>query len=411
MIENYLSQDNTKIIRMYSRFIAFLPIICIYASGIPGLTAGDVCLGLFLLCSMFSLKRNQNKKTSRVFVFLCVYYVCTSMLSILFQNNPMFTDILIRITRFIFYIVVLLFVSKRYFVYNITSKWVIRISIFGTAFILIQYILYFMFSYILSGYLSFVPIYLKEYTTFNYSTLYSTHFFRPTSFFLEPAQYAQYAVLGLCLSLFSPSQKQLRTVLTSAIISVGIILSTSIQGIVFTAFLWTIWGVTIYLRSKNIKGLLLLLSAIVIIPLIAYSIYNTSVIQNSLSRILSSDSNIMNNTAVDARFGGFSAINNLDGIFEYIGLGFGQVPNDLWMSSAAYVWYGTGLVGLMLTVFLFIACFFASKDFAAKLICLMYFAMFWGAFIFNSYMLVFYFSFISIIRCWTSTLAQTTIRT
>lgn len=393
----------SKAVYIYSCFIAFLPILSIYASGIPGVTLGD--LGLILLFVFTAIDRrkdnviscNDNTKIIRVFFLLSFYYLFSFFCSAILQPNPPIVDMAIRIIRFLFYILVLITISRKYFDYDITSNWVIRISIFAAFYVVIQYIFYYKFSYILSGYIKIFPIYLKRYSVIDYAARYESHFFRATSIFLEPAHYTQYAVLGLCFSLVGYSQKKYRSLIIPIIISAGIILSTSIQGITITALLWLFWIPIIYSYNKNKKGILFIYLILIFLPIIMYFVLNSDIVQNALSRIFLSGGN-QELSAYNARFGGIEAISRLKGIFTFIGMGFGQVPKNLWMNSAAYVWYGTGLIGIILTLYLLIKCFLVSKNLVSRLVCLIYFVLFFSSDIFNSYICVFYFSFM----CFTS---------
>lgn len=389
------NRNNT--IHVYSCFIAFLPIISIYASGIPGLTLGDVCLILLFFFSVISSKKSNTiggtdkSRVIRTFLILAFYYLVSFCCSTILQPNPPIVEMSIRIIRFLFYIIVLLELSKKYFDYEIASKWVRRISVAATFYVVLQYILYFKYSYILKGYLQSIPIYLKEYSVIDYAERYQWHFFRASSFFLEPAHYAQFAVLGLCFALTGYTQKNQYSLINAILISIGIILSTSIQGIIITAILWLIWIPVIYSRNRNKKGIMTVYILLVCLPVLMYYMLGTDVVQNTLSRITEGKSQDM--SAYNARFGGVTAINSLKGIFFLIGKGFGQVPEELWMNSAAYVWYGTGIIGIALTFYLLIKCFIVSKTYAAKLVCFIYLILFFSSDIFNSYMCIFYFSF------------------
>lgn len=390
MKEDKISKQRSNATNYYSFFIALFPILCIYDSRLPGLTAGDVCLGIFLFYAVVSKSEITRKtKASQTLLLLMFYYFTMMLLSVFFQIYAPMTDMLVRLIRFVFYIFCVLFVSNRFFSYELASKWVVRISLLASIYILTQYILYYGFSYVLSGYIKILPIYLKEYADKDYYNMYNLLFFRPTSFFLEPAQYSQYAVVGLCVSLFTAIGRKYKSILTSIVISAGIIFSTSMQGILCTVALWLVWGVSLYYRERNIKKFSVSILAIISISSILLVAYNTEVVQNAIARFGST-----NNSAVSARLGGFTSIENLNGVFRYIGFGFGQVPNNTWMSSAAFILYGTGVIGLILTVLFFSKSFFSTKEFTGKILCLIFFVFFWEAAIFTGYMFVFYFSFI-----------------
>lgn len=383
-----------KIIKGYSVFLALMPVISIYASGVPGLNAGDILFVIFAFMAIFSKasgRHSFNRKQSNALLLLVVYIIFSACLASLFQA-PTLThtiDIFVRSIRFTFYVICVVLLSRQYFDFETAANVVVKVSIAATVFMIAQYILYFQFGIILKGFLPFLPVYSSEYVTQNYELMYSIYFYRPTSFFLEPAWYAQYVIVALAILLFRGSIRNKYDISGAIFITLGIILSTSAQGLVFAAFLWMIFGLK--LKKRTLKGALLFLMNIILIIFAFSTLYQTDIIQRSLSRI-----NIASETgAYSARFGGFdSFINNVPDNFKAIGLGYGSVPNNVWMSSAAYMLYGAGIIGFLLTCILFYKYYLASKHLASKLICLIFFAMFFGASIFNSYMLVFYFSFI-----------------
>ncbi len=379
---NSTVKQESKLAVYYSFFVPLMPIFCIYASGIPGVTMGELLLGIFgVLAILQRTAMNPRPRIAAILLIMNVYFLITVLMS---PSNSI--GLFVRIIRFMFYTFCLLYTSRKLFIYRIASKVVITVSLLATVYVAIQYIFYFSLHTILKGQMPFLPIYFTDYLSIDYASIYSRKFFRASAFFLEPAAFSQYVIAGLVIQLFKKDTKKQMT--WALVFTVGLILSTSIQGTILAAAVWCIWLLMKLLSPKNIGDMLLVLMLLFLIPLVMYLFYNSSFFDQIFSRLSGSYS------AVDARFGGFSYIAELQSFHKIIGTGFGNTLEHVWMSSASYIWYGTGLIGIIFVAIMFIKQFFNNKESISRILCLIYAVLFLGAFLFNSYMFVFYMSFI-----------------
>jgi hypothetical protein len=269
---------------------------------------------------------------------------------------------------------------------------VIRISIVATIYIIIQYIAYYGFGILLMGHISFMPIYSAQiYGEFTYNI---KNFYRPTSFFLEPSHLVQYVTIGLILVLFRRKNFCKGDFLKAVFISAAVILSTSVQGIVVLAAIWTIWAGRAVFSKFTIKSVFLIVFFMISIPMVSVLLYNTPIVQNTLSRMMDG-SNVLTSNAFLARFQGYSYLDNVPQYLKFIGLGYGSIPSrNIFMSSIAYMLYGGGYFGLVIVLFLFMRVLKKSKNTTTKVIIIVSFILLTATEWLYVYISVYYFSFI-----------------
>lgn len=382
------------VVRVYSAVVALLPVIASYASGIPGFSLADVILAGCCVIALLGAHTQKNVFTVRpVLICIAMYLIVFfSLLSVQFQREPEYVNIIIRTIRYFFYLTVVALCSRKLLDIAYCKKMVKTIAVLATVFIGIQYVLFAYFHVLLKGFLPFLNLYVDGYANTDYAALYQT-MYRPTSFFLEPAHYARYAVLGVTLYLFDGEVLSFKEIVASIFISVGVLLSTSAQGYIFLAIIWL---ACLLLRIKNLKTAELKVLFYVVclaLPIILIVILRLPFVQQTVSRALNIDvSNLTNkNTAFGARLGGYSAYLDLPFLHKLIGMGFGVVPKGRWLSSAAYWLYGSGCVVFVLYVVYGIMCLVSARG-VSRMILLLFLILFFSDDSFYSYICVLYIS-------------------
>lgn len=386
-----LNKEISKRKKIYTLLVATIPIVSIYSAGIPGVNLGELLLILFFIISIFDKKSPTENKNSVVLIITFGYYVLLVTLLAMFFDQSQLNNVLIRTTRFIFYLGVLVFLSKKYFNFMYTISLVKRISILATCFLLLQKILFETYNVFIKGFLPFLPLYTSHYETYDYLSIYKQIFYRPTSFFLEPAHYAQYALLGLVIFLFHKKLNR-KDFLSAIFLSIGIALSTSGQGLLIGTFIWMffIFRIIFIMRGTlNLKiiGVSTLFSALISVPFIM----KVEVVSNNISRVLARGQS----TAVSARTEGFVEFINQEIIWmKFFGSGYGNTPFGVWYSSIAYFLYCTGIIGLIILIAIFAYKYLDSKDQLNKMIVLLTFLLSISSEILNNYWIILYFSLI-----------------
>jgi hypothetical protein len=98
--------------------------------------------------------------------------------------------------------------------------------------------------------------------------------------FSEPAQYAVFIIPALCIALFDKSLGKTSNLKLAMLLSLGLVLSTSANGIVLMGFTWTF-----YLYNKNRSGFLKILKAIFFLAILFLVALQFEIIQSSLENL------------------------------------------------------------------------------------------------------------------------------
>lgn len=160
-------------------------------------------------------------------------------------------------------------------------------------------------------------------------------------------------------------------------------MSTSAQGFFYLAITYLFY--TLFrIKRKYISVFILCLLVIIMI----WSYENIEPIKFSIDRLLYSEN------ASGARLDTYSYCFELEPIQMLFGNGYGCTRNNEYFAGGAYVWYGTGLVGLCFAVYLFGRMFSKHNKLITNLIVLIFFVMFWSTALFYNYMFFWFFSII-----------------
>ena len=327
--------------KIFAFVIAILPFLAMYRSGVPGFSLADVVLVLCGFVVLLNLSNKVNFCVADTTLFFCGlgFLLLFLFLSSLLQGR-IDVNCFIRTIRYLFYVAIVFLVSSKSNLFFL-KRMIVAISLVSTCYIIIQTILYDLFGVVLHGYFSVIPLYVDGYATLDYEHIYSSIMFRPTSFFLEPAHYARYVLIALCLIFFDGTTVQTKKILWATFISFGILLSTSSQGYVIMLFLWLAFFALKrnYIESVWLRNLVL--GIVVFLPLCFLALLELDFVNNTINRSFDNDS-LSSNGAFGARMNGLFSFVELPMIYKIIGMGFGAVPK-VWVSSFGYWLYGTGV--------------------------------------------------------------------
>lgn len=159
-------------------------------------------------------------------------------------------EVLTNVAHYLFVLLILGVFLLNFWNYKLALS-VLKITAeVSTVFLIFQYVCLYVFGRYVSGQLPFL-----------YAVTTKSGAFRPFSFFNEPQEYATYAAVALAVQMFDKDRQDVRTFISSILISMGVLLSRSSTGIGLTAALWFFWVFhTVYnSKSKEMKKLLLLL--------------------------------------------------------------------------------------------------------------------------------------------------------
>lgn len=378
-MKDYIHQNEIpRINKFFSVFFAIYPILCIY-KGFSSFTVGDIILIFFCVLSLFeTINIDDRLLTALTFIGFAAFSIMCNILFSMKNGNYNMEPLLLRFLKLFFYMLCVFTTGKQFFDFRIFKRVIYIVAIMATAFIFLQYIAYYAFGKIVLGQIPNIPLYLEEYSSLDYDKLFD-YKFRPSSFFLEPAMFCQYIVVALTISIFSKQDSKELKIILSAVFTMGILMSAAGQGIVYLIIVYGIYIFTV----KN--ALYTIISAV-------FAFVAAKISYDKIEAVKMAVDRLFNQNAQDARLSSYSYCFSLEGIHSLFGYGYGSTANNEYMSGAAYVWYGCGIIGLLLAILLFYSFYRSADNHCSKTICLLFFVMFLCTSLFYNYMLYWYFS-------------------
>ena len=385
---------------IFTLVVVFLPILSVYASGIPGFSFGDVCLFLVFIYYILNSRKNKLiiKKNNIVteLLIMVISIIVLTMIDIIILDYSNYFNIIIRIIRKSFYYCTAALFAIKYFNYYDGEKLMIKVGLFATFYLFLQYLFFYTTGFVLKGFIPFLPLYHETYSLVDYSSIFTT-MYRPTSILLEPAHISRYLCIPLIISLFDDRIKIKNRIIISLLLSLAIFMTTSGTGIICVTVIWLVYFIKMIFKATS-SGKLKIYSIFIIIFFIIFSLIllNSSFTQNALYRISYID--LLNvNTAGGARFRGFVQYSKLPLINKIFGVGYGNIADgalNTWYSGASYMLYGCGIIGFVICLFVFFTIFKKLNNPVGKVLLLIWFILFFVDDSFMSHLSVLYFCFI-----------------
>jgi hypothetical protein len=393
---------NNRIAKLYTFFIVVLPILHQYASPFPGVTLGEFFLLLFCPILLIEMKKINFKPViySPLFIYL-FWVILGGFISSFFQIQFDFFSFLTGSVRLAFYVYLVLIGRVVLFNLNYGFKIYRVFVLLATFYLILQTIFYNFFSIILPWYINFIPLYVEEtYKQVDFNAFFE-NFYRPYSFFLEPGYYAQYVLPYFIYSIFGTNHFHKILRFDAAFLSVGLIISTSGQGILMCGLMWSIWFSRKLFLDKNSNKILVFFSLIGFISLIPI-LFASERFQTSIDRLFDSPQ-ASANTRINQGFEWFWL---LDSKFKLIGVGYNNLENILmnitmtdfsnsYSNSIAFSLICTGIIGLVIITYFFLKLYKNTK-YAFRYILLSLLILSFASGIFNGASMVLY---LSIILC------------
>ncbi len=384
--------------KIFSFLIVFIPIFSVYKSPLPGVDFSTFCAIIFSFFYIIFCKKIQIS-INIPFVFLIFYIIFFSLWLPIFTTDKEIMLHLLRAFKFSYLIIFIFFICyKQLFDVNYSIKILNTLTLFLVLYIFIQKISFSLFGYTLpSGFISLINS--DNYIDLDYEKIYE-NFYRPSSFFIEPAYFSHYVLLGITYNIFGYNYgKLLYNYKYAVIFSIGIFISGSGQGILLTVLIWSIWLIKNLLSKKShfkfVSNKYILIFFIIFISVpVGYFTMKTELVTMSLDRVFTSNIDFGGN-AVLARMMGYEYFFNLPIIYKIIGVGFGNVPSDVYFSSLSYILYTIGFLGFLIILYIFIRAFYLG-DIFQKVFLIVYFILIIGSNTFTATQVCFYFSFIYI---------------
>ena len=357
---------------IYNFLCVYMPLLYIYSSFVPGVDWGTAIVLLCIPLFLGETKRNNESAPSTLWAII-VYSTLCSLINLatgMYYSEP--TAIIMRTGRFAVVMFVMFYWgSSKLFVPEKYIKLLRGLSLFVAAYAILQTIVYKLTGIQLINVIGNVNSDLSILSDNGLQ-------YRPPSIFLEPSHVCYFLTPYLCFLLFftqhTNDKKSKKKLFEAMIISLGMLFTTSGQGLIVLAVCWIIW----FFRSvKNMNILDIAIFAALLLFLVKNFDFNSTI-----NRITTTD----DLNAVDARKIGYTLLNNLTATQRFFGTGFGNYNDNVYYSSFAEILFCTGYVGLFLVVLLLLKPFFKGLLFQKVLVVSCFILMLGGGIYTASYL-------------------------
>lgn len=317
----------------YSKIISILFPFSLWLSYfdtfISGFTIGDIGLMIMLILGLATnddATENEYVTVNKLSVVIVLHFLL-SFMAISFADKLLIGGILKRSIKLLLYIMGTVILCKKINI-NICIRTFEIIIYILTAAIVLQYFIYYAFGTTYNIIQLPGLNYTEEYVSLN-----TSNNFRPSGFFLEPSHLTQFVLPIIVFELFG----KYKSIRKAFIFSACCLLSTSSTAVILLLVIWILYFLIQSSCSPKefIKSVILLL----IISIIIYFAYkNISQITYAVDRLMDTESNVYS-----GRLGaGEKLVQSVSGIQRFIGYGYGNVDNSIYMNSINYMYYCGG---------------------------------------------------------------------
>lgn len=369
--------------KSFTILIICFPILQQYKSPISGVPLADFMAILYIpfLLGKFKLKISKVWYSYIFCIFLLFYTLIFVVLGSQLNININASNIFIGVTRLSFHFFLIFFGVNSLFNFTDAIKMYKLLGIVATIYLIFQYIAFHIFGVILPWVLPFLQVYQEGYNSIDFSSFF-VDFYRPYSFFLEPGFYVQFLLPLLVIFLFS---KKYRDIKAAIFLSLGIVLSTSGQGLLITPL---IWAGFIFLKYKKNFGKLIL--GIMASLLVIFAFKDTVIISRSLGRLFGGE----NASSYLRMIQPIQMFNSLPTLNQVIGIGYNNIEaifGATYLNSSGFLLISIGFAGTFIYSLYLFVLLINLKSIPSRIILLVFMILLFVSGIVTSGSTVFYF--------------------
>lgn len=354
---------------------------------IPVLGWGEVLFLVFM--PYFVIKARSIFVISQT-EFMLVVFMIYGLLITLFAGayfQTSLVSIITRLARDFFYYFIIVFLGTKLLDKTIFFELVNLFCVCLSIFVIVQSAVYIFTGFFIPGFLLDFQINDGQHMGREVYSNYLSYariagYLRPNGFLCEPAHCAQCFFVDLILILFGVEEKNRKTYICAAIVSLGSFITMSTSAVVYLATVFVMWIV------KEGKHDVLKIVAIIVLTFmlffVAYSrgnLDNMLSVVRRLSNALEGDP-VTNSTALRIQKG-IAIFINLPIIFKLFGIGFGTYSSALsnsvisatvtgvdneYMNSFSYILVSSGVIGSIIMVGTFLVLYRKSTQLGRMMI-------------------------------------------
>ena len=233
-----------------------------YATGIPGISMGSFVFLLMILWATISNKLKYFRNANIVYLFyLCWIVVSLIGMSQVDETYISLSSVFVGNSKMLTWVLMITIVMAQYYNFEKLVKWMTRIAVILTIYIIVQTVAFYIFSVYLPNIFSFGPIqpYAEGYA--DYERLGQGEMLRPASLLSESSFYGNFVLCTLAMYLERYFKNlSLKNWFVALFLSLGAIVSTSTSAIVLLGLVWVVY---LY-RLKVNKALLAVIGVAII---------------------------------------------------------------------------------------------------------------------------------------------------
>lgn len=351
----YTHQEVSKEEKFFSFFVVLMALLHVYHPPSISISFGEM---LMLVCMPLYFKRNLkfhfDKQELCFVLFFCYMAISSMIMGVVFDASM---SKYFSIARAGFYWVLIFFFGKDLFSRVIFEKWMIIFSVVLSCFILIQYVVYILTGYFISGLIPGLPINnggengasLYEHSLYLASF---RGFVRPHGFLAEPAHASQFLFICITTLICNKVIYFKKKILLVLLFSAAVITTQSTTGIILLGIAWLLFA-SLEKRLSFFRFPLVL----VFVSIGLYFVFSgEGSTFSSVERVM----NIANGSEIDRSSNvrlnnGMNLFFDLPLVFKFFGTGaglsevvfnsFGFRDVSSYMNSLAGIFFSTGLIG------------------------------------------------------------------
>lgn len=322
-------------IKFFSLSIVLSTFFRQYSSFLLGVNLGELMLiltsALVLIFDGLDLNIYKTKMLIQ-FYGLCLLL---TLLSFLLQQHEFIAvstfEVFSRWVRYFAYVLFIV-ISADKLDANYTLKIYRYLCVLVALYIILQTLGYYVFSFALPVKILPIP-FSRESDMYLLFSGFDKYYYRAYGPFAEPGYAAKFLLPGLALSLYD-SLNDHKNIVSVMLISVGIILTTSVQGVLLTVFSYIYFGISLLLNKEfriSLKpGIIFVFVSLIL--LLSYMLYSIGVLDTPIERISSIFAVSQGGTLAMSSTGmrvyrGFALFAALPLLYKMIGVGLGNLGN------------------------------------------------------------------------------------
>lgn len=381
----------TIVDKLFNIYLVLLPILQYYKSPVPSLNMATFLAVVFIPVLLLDTKGKVNFYSRLIPIVIYVIFITFNIIltSSLYQYNIVSNN-LMDYLRLLLLVVSILFIGAGHFDCDYALSVMEKVLIASACYMVIQLFFYFALKHPITGN---IPALV---TSEEYKTLKD----RVTGFYMEPAAYAQSAILYVVFMVFRKTELTKNEIIKIAVVIGGILISGSGQGYAFLVVVAIMWVIRYFFfngmsANKTIKGVLIIL----LILLAGFILMRTSYGQNAVSRITSENSDDIFSSLGGKAMAGRTYTNKmffaLSPEEQLWGVGFGngtQIYEHYYVNSLYYYLIEGGYVAIGVLIAMMVITIIRG-DLRIRLFSALYIIMFFFTGCARPMMICFFFMF------------------